>query len=355
MVAIVKLLMLGDINLAGVQDAAMPFRQVASEMARADAVFANLECCLYDPAADITVTETGGRWHAGYFADPDQAGKALVSGHIAAVGVANNVNFGDAPILKSLARLDALGIAHVGAGANAAAAREPVILERGGRKIGILQRTAVYWPTGHEAGTNSPGVAAMRGNTAYQMPLHKTQPGMSQCNRPGLPPLIVTWIDPPYLASLKAEIAALKSRCDFVVASCHWGLHAEVLSYMTEWAHAAMDAGADMVFGHGPHYVLPSEVYATKPIFYGLGNFSFDRRGDGSRAGPWLGACAMLDIDEGNGLAITLRLVRRNAAGETIWASLVEESADVEPFVTQSRALGAAYTEADGMLVLDLH
>jgi len=46
-----------------------------------------------------------------------------------------------------------------------------------------------------------------------------------------------------------------------VVASFHWGLHRDVLQYMTEIAHRAIDAGADLVIGHGPHYSLPVEVY----------------------------------------------------------------------------------------------
>ena len=52
-----------------------------------------------------------------------------------------------------------------------------------------------------------------------------------------------------------------------MVASCHWGLHKEVLAYMREIGHAAIDAGADIVIGHGPHYSLAVEVYRGKPIF----------------------------------------------------------------------------------------
>ena len=44
---------------------------------------------------------------------------------------------------------------------------------------------------------------------------------------------------------------------------------------MTEIAHAAIDAGADIVMGHGPHYSLPVEMYKGRPIYYGLGNLSF--------------------------------------------------------------------------------
>ena len=48
----------------------------------------------------------------------------------------------------------------------------------------------------------------------------------------------------------------MRREADIVVASCHWGLGEEVLDYMTEIAHAAIDAGADIVIGHGPHYCI---------------------------------------------------------------------------------------------------
>ena len=34
-----------------------------------------------------------------------------------------------------------------------------------------------------------------------------------------------------------------------------------------------VDAGADAVFGHGPHRVQPLEFYNDRPIFWSLGNF----------------------------------------------------------------------------------
>ena len=85
--------------------------------------------------------------------------------------------------------------------------------------------------------------------------------------------------------SLRTDIAALRREADIVVASCHWGLGEEVLDYMTEIAHAAIDAGADIVIGHGPHYSLPVEIYRGKPIFYGLGSFSFHTGHGGRRHG----------------------------------------------------------------------
>src|SRR5882757_8329179 len=72
-------------------------------------------------------------------------------------------------------RLDQLGIPHAGAGANLAAARAPVILERDGVRFGFLQRSSVYWPTNHEARKDATGIAVIRGHTAYHVPVFKTR------------------------------------------------------------------------------------------------------------------------------------------------------------------------------------
>ena len=45
-----RLILAGDVNLMNVTDAAIPFRHVAAELNAADAVFANLECCLHLPS-----------------------------------------------------------------------------------------------------------------------------------------------------------------------------------------------------------------------------------------------------------------------------------------------------------------
>src|SRR5260370_13923609 len=65
---------------------------------------------------------------------------------------------------------------------------------------------------------------------------------------------------------------------------------------MTEIAHAAIDTGADIVIGHGPHYSLPVELYRGKPIFYGLGSFSFHTGHGGRRHGDWIGMMARVEI-----------------------------------------------------------
>ena len=43
---------------------------------------------------------------------------------------------------------------------------------------------------------------------------------------------------------------------------------------VVEFAHAMIDAGADIVLGHGPHVVRPMEIYKDRLIAYSLGNFA---------------------------------------------------------------------------------
>jgi poly-gamma-glutamate synthesis protein (capsule biosynthesis protein) len=46
--------------------------------------------------------------------------------------------------------------------------------------------------------------------------------------------------------------------------------------FFVTFAHAMIDAGADVVTASGPHVLRGIEVYKDKPIFYGLANFIFE-------------------------------------------------------------------------------
>jgi len=300
----------GDVNLMHVTDPAVPFARVTDTLRQADVLFGNLECCFYEPPAGHSVEREG-------FYAPLVAADALVIGGFHAVGIANNVNYGEEAIRSSLARLHAVGIPSTGAGVTREAARAPAIVSHQGLRVGFVQRTSVYWPTGHEATDTSPGVAVLAGHTAYEPPLHTRRPGIPPANRPGVPPAIITWADARSLTEFTSELRALRTRAAIVVASHHWGLFDEVLDYQVEIAHAAIDAGADVVVGHGPHYACAVEMYRDKPIFYGLGSFSF-HTGHGGRAhGDWVGLLARLTFDDAVLVDVALSLVRHNERNET--------------------------------------
>jgi poly-gamma-glutamate capsule biosynthesis protein CapA/YwtB (metallophosphatase superfamily) len=331
-----RLILAGDVNLMNVADSTIPFRHVAPELQSADVVFANLECCLHLP-------EQQSRANEGFFADPQIGGEALRLSGIHAVGVANNVNYGWRNIAGSLAKLDQLGVLHTGAGSNLAAARAAAIIDRNDMRVGILQRSSVYWPTDHEADADSPGIAVIRGHTAYHVPMGRTDPGLPPANRPGVPPLIVTWADAAYLSEFCEDIAALRPQVDVVVASCHWGLGREPLQYMTDIAHAAIDAGADIVMGHGPHHPLPVEVRNGRPIFYGLGNLTFSTGHLGREHTGWIGMLIEVTVDRGNITGCHFRFVRSNESGETFLCRLPDEAKTLADLVARSSKLGANF------------
>jgi poly-gamma-glutamate capsule biosynthesis protein CapA/YwtB (metallophosphatase superfamily) len=331
-----RLILAGDVNLRNVSDAAVPFRHVAAELHAADAVFANLECCLHLPDHQSHANE-------GFFADPQVGGEALRRSGIHAVGIANNVNYGWPSIAASIARLDQLGVPHTGAGPNLAAARAPAIIERNGLRVGVVQRSSVYWPTDHEAHADSPGIAVIRGHTAYHVPMGRAAPGVPPPNRPGVPPIVVTWADADYVGDFVKDIAALRPRVDILVASCHWGLGREPLQYMTDIAHAAIDAGADVVMGHGPHFPLPVEIYHGRPVFYGLGNLTFGTGHYGRKHAGWIGMLVEARVDKGVAAGWHFRLVRSNEKDESYLCGVADEAETLADLGARSGKLGASF------------
>lgn len=90
------------------------------------------------------------------------------------------------------------------------------------------------------------------------------------------------------LGRLAAMVREAGRRADVVIVSCHIGAEGEGRSAITRgnelflgenrgnphaFAHAAVDAGADIVFCHGPHIPRAIEVYRGRFIAYSLGNF----------------------------------------------------------------------------------
>lgn len=333
-----KVILMGDVNLMNVADPVVPFRKIVDELRAADVVFSNLECCLHLPSSQRSISSEG------FFVDPAIGGEALRLAGIHAVGIANNVNYGASNIMASIARLDQIGIRHTGAGPDLAAARAPAIIARNGVRVGIVQRSSVYWPTDHEAHDDSPGIAVIRGHTAYQVPTGRMHAGMPPANRPGVPPIIITWADADHLVEFRNDIEALRAQVDIVVASCHWGLGREPLAYMTEIAHAAIESGADLVVGHGPHYVLPVEIHRGRPICYGLGNLSFNTGHGGRKHADWIGMVVELAFERAEIATFDLRFVRHNDANETIFRRLADEAEALADLTIRSKKLGTTLT-----------
>lgn len=90
------------------------------------------------------------------------------------------------------------------------------------------------------------------------------------------------------LKGAKALVSRLKDYADVVIVSFHGGAEGATYQHVTreneifigenrgnvyKFAHAVVDAGADVVLGHGPHVTRAVEVYKNKFIAYSLGNF----------------------------------------------------------------------------------
>src|SRR5262249_57327189 len=76
---------------------------------------------------------------------------------------------------------------------------------------------------------------------------------------------------------LARDISALRPRVDRIVITHHWGIPyvREVAEADRAKARLAIDCGADLVIGHHAHIIQAFEIYRSRPIFYGLGNFAF--------------------------------------------------------------------------------
>src|SRR5260370_31183882 len=106
-------------------------------------------------------------------------------------------------------------------------------------------------------------------------------------------------------------------------------------------AHCGRNAGADGVVGHGAHYSLGTEVYKGKPIFSGLGPFSFHPGHGGHRHEDWVGMMAKLSFEGKRLERAAFEFVRRNDDNETYICRLSDEEAEFADLEQRSREFGA--------------
>ena len=141
-----------------------------------------------------------------------------------------------------------------------------------------------------------------------------------------------------------------------MVASNHWGLDRDVLQYQREIAHAAVDAGAAIVMGHGPHAPLGIEIYGDKPVFYGHGSYSFETGHRELKPPDWIGLMLDLDVADGSLTRAAFSFVRHNDRNETVLRSMAEEKADLKEMQRLSEPFGTEFTlDGDQAIVWKKH
>ncbi len=223
------------------EDGATLFRSVAPLLTGHDVVFGNLEGPLTDVerSPKCPKPRRNGRPCFAFRTPPRYAARLAEAG-FTAVNVANNhsLDFGMEGLDNTLDALDAAGIEAVGG-----------------------ERVAVFTISG-----KSVAVAGFSYSlrTRYVHPLRD-------------------------IDAAREIVAELKGEYDLVVVSFHGGAEGSRAMRVTDaeeefmgenrgnvvrFARAVVDAGADLVLGHGPHVPRAIEVYRGKLIAYSLGNFA---------------------------------------------------------------------------------
>lgn len=183
------------------------------------------------------------------------------------VSVASNhaMDWGPEAMLDTVEMFRSKGKQVIGGGKDGDEARKPAIVEKNGVKIAFLAYCSVL-RDGQAAAKGKAGIAPLRAHTHYA----------AEEFQPGTPPRVISI---PYEEDVKAmqeDIRKAKQQADAVIVSIHWGLRLvpkTICTYQPPIAHAAIDAGADLILGHHAHSIKAIEVYKGKVCFYSIGNF----------------------------------------------------------------------------------
>ena len=221
----------------------LPFDDLAFELARADITFGNLESPFLDTGARVT--------EGLVFKAEKESIVGLVKAGFDVVSTANNHSLDQGitglSYTKELLRQN--GILGVGTGTTTIDAWQPAVFEVANTKVAFL--AASY------ASVNDGG----RGRNNYVARMED-------------------------LDFLRQAIDQLRSEVDIIIVSMHAGAEYTHLpnQIQKDFAHAAIDYGADVVVGHHPHWVQGLELYSPtdqtdspRLILYSLGNFVFDQ------------------------------------------------------------------------------
>jgi len=203
-------------------------------------------------------------------ADPAGA-RAIRDAGFHVVSFASNhcMDWGREALFDTIDTLKKEKLAIIGVGENIAEARKPAIFECKGTRVAFLAYNSVL-PMAYWAEEGRPGCAPLRAFTVYEQIEH---------DQPGTPCRVHTFTQRADLAAMVDDIKKAGSQADLVIVSTHWGVHfipAVIADYEKEIAHAAIDAGADLIVGHHPHILKGIEIYKGKAIFHSLSNYALE-------------------------------------------------------------------------------
>lgn len=249
---VIQLAAVGDIMLDRalgsrlIDDPTFPFAQITPLLQQADITVGNIESAIGDTGTPAAKSYT--------FRAPPEAANVLALAGFDIVSLANNhaLDYGPEALRQGMELLERNRITPVGAGANAGAAHAPAITQINGLTLAFLGYLHVP--------------VESRG--------FDTETWTATVNTPGL-----AWAQPE---QIMADVTAVQSQADVVIVLLHSGYeYVEAPSPpQIAAAHAAIDAGADLVIGHHAHILQGVEFYKDGVIVYGLGNFAFEIDGE---------------------------------------------------------------------------
>jgi poly-gamma-glutamate synthesis protein (capsule biosynthesis protein) len=283
------LALLGDVMLGRGVSAELADRppqsfwgNVLPHLQSADAIIANLECAL-TPRTDPWQKIAKG-FH--FRADP-HAVEILRAARIGCVSLANNhtMDFGEEGLLDTLRCLERAGIQHAGAGSNLAEAEEPTIIDVAGLKVGIIAFTD--HDAASAAGPTSPGTNFVE---------------------------IATETATRARVARAADLAR-KAGAEFVILSLHWGPNMRLAPspLFREFAHAAVEDGVNLIYGHSAHTFQGVELYQKGLILYDTGDFLDDYAVDPMLRYDW-SVLFLVSIDAAGLKSLRLIPVRQDYA-----------------------------------------
>ncbi|MGR9035565.1 MAG: CapA family protein [Gammaproteobacteria bacterium] len=171
--------------------------------------------------------------------------------------LANNhvLDWGYAGLTETLSTLAGTNLKAAGAGRNLGEAEAPAIIEAAGKG-----RVLVFG-----FGDESSGIPRRWG---------------ARSDRPGVN--LLPDLSEAAVGRIAERISGFKRKGDCVVASIHWGGNwgYTITDDQREFAHRLIEqAEVDVVHGHSSHHPIGIEVYRSKPILYGCGDFLNDYEG----------------------------------------------------------------------------
>jgi poly-gamma-glutamate synthesis protein (capsule biosynthesis protein) len=297
------------------------FQDLIRHIRDADVGFANMEGPLIDH--DRYPYSIGG---AGFGGAPASALAAIKAMGVRIMGTANNMAM-DADItgmLETIRMLNEGGIVHAGSGRNLEEARSAQFLGTPKGVVGLVSvwsmdsarrdgATYRIGDTGGHPGLNALHLTMQGVVTAEQMellrkirdsiyarrgevfapvapvPANERKDRLQLFNQDfvvGAKPGDLHYrMDPDDLREILRSIRDGKQYSDFMIATvhCHQGNYAfqtytydnDAPDFLVEFAHKAIDNGADVFVGHGVHTLRGVEIYKGKPIFYGVNTFVY--------------------------------------------------------------------------------